>query len=509
MQLERGFAILPATPDSGHPAGWAGLSRRGGWDRLVTSEWALSEAAPEEFVRRASEGELSYWQRAQESQNRGQTVWVWVDVGPDQLGACRLVQLAVLLLLQHLCQASGGQFCWGMIQTPQKGYDRLGPEEVKTYLRGRSLHPGRRPPEAPSGMQSWCIGSPGWLTQVPAGYQKVGLEQISPDCIELQYRQRRLPLQMPPRERALRLLRDPLGSPKPPPLVPAPEGEGRLRFSQCGRKLLVVDDHTIHVVPLPASPADPPGKVRHFRLRRRGKVLGVSWERHALYVAQEYEGYLEFYRQNPARDYDDDHLRVRSEQHWGDELGCCWPGSGGWYLWLDDCLWKADQDGMSPRYETAGGRVLGSRALLVRADLHQIVDLQGKVDYQLPQQPFRKAYLCSGWGQGITQQGHCIALQHEDSRWTLLSKKGTATLQCQGNVVGVVQALSQGEPALLVQHAHHYVIQGADWSEVLDVGFLLAESVVHPDGVLAYRTQGGQIRCYSVPTKIHLWAGPK
>ena len=508
-QLERGFSAVAASPEGGEPAGWAGLTRRGSWERLVTSEWALAEVAPEEFVRRATQGELAYWQMAQEARQQARMVWVWVDVGPDQLGACRLVQLAMLFLLQHLCKRSGGQLCWGMIQSPQKGYDRLGAEEVKTYLRSRSLDPGRRPPEAPSGMQSWCLGSPAWLTQVPTSYQRVGLLQTSSQSVEVQYRQRRLTLQMPSPERALRLLRDPFSLPTEPATSSPGGGDGVLRFSQCGRKLMLIDDRKVVLVPLPSSPNEPAGKTRTFPLRHSGRVIAVCWQGSALNVAQENDGRWLVYRQNPPTVQSDGYVCFSAPDAFPGIIGACWPTGGGWQIGVGEQLWAINEaDGVKRQFATRGGSLLGSRACLARRDEPQLVNAVGDPLFELPTLEFRRALVCSGFGSGVTRLGYEVALELDERSWLLIGKQGSAQVRCDGNVVGLVHHLRQRQPALLVQHAHHYVVQGADWSEVLDIGFLLAESVVHPDGLLAYRPQGGQIRCHSFVSQAHLWASP-
>jgi hypothetical protein len=508
-QLERGFSLAAAAPQVGDPAGWAGLSRRGSWERLVTSEWALAELAPDEFVRRASQGELAYWQLAQESQKRGRMIWCWVDVGPDQLGACRIVQLALLFLFQHLCQASGGSLCWGMIQTPQKGYDQLGGEEVQHYLRSRSLDPGRRPPEPPQGMQSWCIGSPSWLTQVPTGYQRVGLHQVGSQTVDLHYRQRRVSLQMPPPERAIRLLRDPLSlALDPVPPSPEVETQGTLHFSRCGRKLLLIDDQRITLCPLPSSTQERPGKIRVFPLRRRGRVIAVCWQRGALFVAQETGSHWLVYRQNPSNVHHDGYVSFLAPERFCGHHGFCWPDQDGWRLLVNGHLWKTTGGELHPVFRTQGGNLLGSRACLAPQGRSVLVNEHGEVIYTLPSGPFREAYICRGYGRGVSSQDCCLALDRGGIGWLLIGKEGAAQVECAGKVVGVLPPLRHPGPSLLVQHAHHYVIQGPDWSEVLDIGFLLSESVLHPDGILAYRTQGGQVRCYSFVAQAHLWASP-
>lgn len=508
-QLERGFTPIPARPDEGDPAGWAGLTRRGRWERLLTSDWALAEAAPEEFIRRAGEGELSYWQLAREARRQSREVLVWVDSGPDQLGACRLVQLALLFYLQHLCQVSGGRFYWGVIQAPQKLYDQLGRDEVQTYLRSRSLEAAQQPVEAVSAVQSWCIGCADWLSRVPASFARVALRQASAESVELEFRGRKLNLQLPPGERASRLLKDPFSWVKPggPSESRVNSSGGVLRFSQCGRKLLVVEPERVLVIPLPSSPREPAGRTRVFHLRRQGTVMAVAWERNALYVAQESEGKWQVYRQNPAVAHYDGRVAVEAPDKFRGALGSCWPLLGDdWLLWVGEQLWKVTPGGAERLFATRGGFCLGSRAALARLDEDRLVNPEGQKLYDLPQQHFRRVMLCNGYGFGVTQQDQAVAVDLDGQKWRLLWQRGSATVSVPGKVVGLVPHLRRQQPGLLIQNAHNYVIQGADWSEVVEIGFLIAETVVHPEGLIAYRTEGGQLRCYSVPAQSALWA---
>ena len=509
LQLERAFSSLAARPQQGEPAGWAGLSRRGNWDRVVHSEWAVAEACPEEFLRRAGEGELSFWQLAQQADAHNELVWCWLDAGPDQLGACRLVQLALLFYLQQLCSRSSGKLCWGTIQSPQRGYDSLTAQDVKTYLGSRSLDPGRRPPEAPSGLQSWCIGSPAWLTQVPSTYQKVALTQTGPETVELVYGTRRLLLQLPPGERAARLMRDPfsqLPEPEATPVLP-----GKIFFSQCGRKLLLVCKYWIEVVPLPSSVSEPPGKVRRYPLKRSGEVVGLSWERHALHVCQEHNGLWWFYRANPANREEERLLCAPSRP--STALGCCWPGGAGYYLWIEDCLWEAGPQGTEQKLLTCGGSAWGSRALLA--------DRQGSVlmgpDWasydNLSDHQAARVFLCTGRGLAVGRLGQIVALHLGGEQYRILYRDRQSDQQVMRElstpeeVLGVTYCERYNLPALVVRHAQHFQVLGVDFSERVEVGFPIDQACLHYDGLLAYTTEAGHILCFDTVSQTRLWVG--
>lgn len=509
LQLERAFSSLASLPQRGEPAGWSGLSRRGSWDRLVHSEWALAEAAPEEFVRRAGEGELSFWETAQQADARHDLLWCWLDVGPDQLGACRLVQLALMFYLQHMVRRGSGKFCWGCIQSPQRGYDALGLEEVRLYLNARSVDPGRRPPE-PGGVNCWCIGSPSWLTQVQPGYQKVALEQVGPEAVQLSYGPRRLLLQLPPGERAARLFRDPFSQQREPAVSSGPDGAGSLAFSGCGRKLVVLEKGAIGLIPLPSSASEPPGKIRRYPLKRLGRVVAFSWERGALHVCQEFQGQWSFYRLNPANLDQEKLLTVAS--HPFQATGCCWPAGRGYYLWLDGELWEFGADYRERRLVTLNDTVLSSRNVMADQSEGKLVTPDGAPLYELPRGPIQKVFLCSGHGLGLPRIGQIVALQMSEDSFVVVCRERSGEgerrieLTTRGKVLGVTLTTRYHQPALVVQHPQHFQVLGADFCEVIEVGSPITQACLHPDGLLGYRTEGGQLHCCDARSQTHLWA---
>ena len=59
-----GPLAIPRSTVSGDPDGLSGLTRRGSYERLVTSEWAVALEVPDEFLRRALMGEHVFLARA-------------------------------------------------------------------------------------------------------------------------------------------------------------------------------------------------------------------------------------------------------------------------------------------------------------------------------------------------------------------------------------------------------------------------------------------------------------
>jgi len=508
-QIERGLLAAPAQSLPGEPAGWGGLSRRGSWSRLVSAEWALAEAAPEEFLRRACEGELNFWELAQQHQPQQRQLWIWVDLGPDQLGACRLVQMSVLLLFDHLCRQSGGYLCWGSIQQPAKGYEGFGPEEIRAFLRARSLDPGRKPPEIDPKAQVWCLGSPTWLTQVPASVQKISLVQSDLEWVELCHLQHKIPLRLPPPHRALRLLRDPLRSQS----VTSSSGielnhPQALVFSPCGRKLLSVESSRVVMMPLPSSPGEVAGKIRRFPLRRAGQILAVAWERRSLYVAQAHEGAWFAYRQNPGDTAQDGFVSAPAPVDPGHTVGSVWPSPRGcWSLWVDDQLWRLESGHCQARFSTRGGEGAGRHALLACQGRDALVDEEERLILELSQEKYRYLWLCNGWGSGFASGAYGLALALEGDQYRLLWRNSSALIHSGGHVLGVTYFPTRQQPALVVQQFQEFHILGPDWSQVLHAGARILQAALHRDGLLAYRTNAGQVRCHSFLRDCTLWEG--
>lgn len=496
-QLERGLSSLDQDPHQGEPSGWSGLSRRGHWQRLVTSEWALLEDHPEEFLRRASQGELSFWELAQSGQSRGNTECLWLDVGPDQLGACRIVQMALLLMFWHRRK---GSLVWGIIQQPDRLYDQLGGDEIRLYLQARSLDAPGRPPAVQANQLNWCIGSRAWVSQNFPGYRSLMLEQISLDRVEVRHRGHRIELRLPPPDRATRLLRDPFALKRPSPLAtPGPQA-GDLQFSADGTKLLVVDDQTIHLFPLPQSLADIAGKPRRFSLPRSGRVIAVGFEKRTLSAVQEHEDSWLFSVVNPGR-VDQDHFRQHPRRLAApQQLGTCRLSPLGWVLWLGDRSFEEHSEELLEA--PLQGLVPPTRQPI---QLGQFQRLEAFLQ-QLPRESWQCFFHCAFFG--VSGLESSLALVLDERRVRLLWGNENNVVECESSkLLGLAPFAAKGMPVLVEQHTDHFLLRGAGFQERLEVGFRLDQSVLHPGrGLLAYRSHSGQLRCYSFPLRTHLWS---
>ncbi len=159
---------------SGEADGFDGLTRRGIYDRLVTSEWALLEFIPEEFIRRAAMNEQLFLQPVRKSPQEAKRSVMLFHAGPDQLGAPRLVHLALLITMARRAIASRTSFAWGILQNPPDLSEGFSAEHLRLLINARtwgapeSRHIGRWKDALVSIQPDdlWVVGSSG-LTQLP------------------------------------------------------------------------------------------------------------------------------------------------------------------------------------------------------------------------------------------------------------------------------------------------------------------------------------------------------
>ncbi len=137
------LAARPRRAPRGAPEGLSGLTRRGSWERLLHTGWALAESHPDEFLRRATAAENLFLHMAHELPVAAPRVVTWFDAGPDQLGAPRAVQLALWLVLAQRVADGSGVFRFGVLQDPSAGWcEDTGRPGGERLLAGRSLsHP--------------------------------------------------------------------------------------------------------------------------------------------------------------------------------------------------------------------------------------------------------------------------------------------------------------------------------------------------------------------------------
>lgn len=134
--------------------GYDGITRHGSPTRLLVSEWALADAVPDEFLRRAANAELLYLEPAYQQDRQRAGVAVLVDSGPDQLGAARLVQLAALIVLLRRAASRGYELSIGILGDEPGSWHGGEP----TVVLAKWLTARRADDPDPADVEQWADG---------------------------------------------------------------------------------------------------------------------------------------------------------------------------------------------------------------------------------------------------------------------------------------------------------------------------------------------------------------
>jgi len=277
----------------GEPDGFEGIARRGPYDRLLISEWALAEEVPEEFLRRAIASEHLFLAERRLVPAASRRAVVLLDAGPDALGMPRLAQVAALAALRRRARLAGAHFAWGLLQGQGLAPD-LDPAALARLAQGRTLQPPTRahleawlkevgPPAEPDDL--WLVGGAALARLEPPGHWlSIDDPCCPPDgqlelCLHLAGGPQRLSLQVPPEDQAVGLLRALWRPPVPPP-TPAPglRPERGFHLSWDGRRLITVNDRgdlvALHVPnSVKAARKQPPGRPRRVPVLPDSEVV--------------------------------------------------------------------------------------------------------------------------------------------------------------------------------------------------------------------------------------------
>lgn len=218
------------------PAGVGDIVRRGAYDRMLSSEWALLDAVPDEFVRRAANNELLFLGPEPANSEESLRSVVLFDAGPAQLGEPRLAHMALFILLARRAELAGAEFLWGVMQQPGVLHRDQGREGLQRLLAARSYAPASADMAAAwdaalasnvehGADDCWLVGGPDAPRPLRANAHATVRRAWLGDELELVIDQRqrsrslRLPLPLP--EDGVRLLRSPF-TPLANPALPAP-----------------------------------------------------------------------------------------------------------------------------------------------------------------------------------------------------------------------------------------------------------------------------------------------
>ncbi|MFN7147793.1 MAG: hypothetical protein ACK4YP_28745, partial [Myxococcota bacterium] len=204
------------------------------YDRLLLSEWAVADALPDEFDRRAVSGEHAFLRLDRRDPVKGVRTLVLFDAGPDNLGGPRVVQLAALVVLWRRALAARAELSWGVLQGGglASAVDRA---TITAFLGGRSVRAATREDlarhRAAAGEvdEVWIVGAPRALADtVPGALHLTLADVIAPDVAAVDVRLERganalgsARLDLPAPGLGRRLLTDPFPAP-PAPVRSAP-----------------------------------------------------------------------------------------------------------------------------------------------------------------------------------------------------------------------------------------------------------------------------------------------
>jgi hypothetical protein len=291
LQLSGLLFPVETEAEEGEPDGWSEVHTRGSLDRLLLSEWALLEKFPLEFSRRLTQNESLYWKVAYTAPNARKNCLVLLDAGPEQLGACRLVQLALLILFQQKTTETQADLRWEVAQrlserTLLTGGDppqeRLTEAGVRVFLDSRSVTAARTDHisqffEHFGSSGAYMIGGAPFLQKAPRGVKRVFVHQPDQFTVSVGMGPDQVSLRLPRSNFAVKLLRDPFPTKRlttEGSIVNAQE----MAFSACGRRLVFPLSNPLQTLPIPNSPRDQqaPSRKHTVGLNRRLVAWGST-----------------------------------------------------------------------------------------------------------------------------------------------------------------------------------------------------------------------------------------
>jgi len=280
-----GPLVVPGAASAGEPDGYAGLSRRGSYERLLVSEWALALEVPEEFLRRAAGHEHLFMAPAHRTPKTSLASVALLDCGPWQLGAPRLGHLAALVVLQQRAARGQATLRFGMLQDPERQLHPLDARAIPTWLRARTAETAgphvegwREALAADDPPDRWLLGGPDLraaAAELGAGLMEV--EEVGgPEGRALRFRVWRpgrvggaVEMALPSADTCVRILRAPLAPRRSVSSAAsldeglASEGLGQLSID--GRRwLLPRADGGVSALHLPNTPAEIPGRAKQI-----------------------------------------------------------------------------------------------------------------------------------------------------------------------------------------------------------------------------------------------------
>ncbi len=233
-----------------HAEGLETVLHRGDYQNLLLSEWLLADELPDEFLRRAAQHEHLFLAPLPQEKEGGKRIVALFDTGPEQLGAPRLAQMALLILLARRAALIGGTLDWSPLAVFEGWQEMKQATDLRRFLKERCW----ALPDA-AGLEAWharfhqddLATSERWLICAPDSLPRppvdlaTHLVTIGEDLKERKLHvhlrgprgtRLRVDLRLPPNPLATRLLRGDFGD--------APPGEAaETSFQHPGRPSLL------------------------------------------------------------------------------------------------------------------------------------------------------------------------------------------------------------------------------------------------------------------------------
>lgn len=277
MRALFGPMAIPQSAQTGEPDGYDGITRRGHYDRLLLSEWAVALEVPEEFVRRAVMREHVFTRPAFRTPKGSTRSVALLDVGPMQLGAPRVAHLAALIVLDTRARDNGASFAFGALQYPDSKPREVHRASLSAWTERitwapapSDVEPWRERLAEEQTTDRWVIGPPSLLeVATELGAHLLAVEEIQRDggaALQLTAHRRGRSttsacVTLPTAELCTKILRSPLGPPVRVRSASQPVRQQLGSMSANGRRIFLHGtDGSISAHHVPNSSNEPEGK---------------------------------------------------------------------------------------------------------------------------------------------------------------------------------------------------------------------------------------------------------
>nr|WP_301340436.1 hypothetical protein [Corallococcus exercitus] len=535
--------------EGGEPQGYDGLSRRGSFERLLVSEWLWALEAPEELVRRAAFGELSFLKPAFRQPQGARRTVVLLDVGPDQLGLPRIAHLALLVVLARRAEAVGAAFTWGALQTDPARVTHAGLSgtSLLAWLEARSSTPAAARHLAtwrealdlsPAPEDVWLVGSSrlGRL-EGAEGMSRVevsepmepGAHRLTVDVRPSARVPRSVVLELPPPDDCLRLLRNPFNSNRAPSAwLPRTADRRIVKFSFSGegrRVLLFSANGGVEAMAVPHSPRATLPKPRRVQVPPGQRVVAAGWRSRGglLVLARHLGTYVMHGQVHTPKGF------RKARYHATDELGRPDTMASALPLnllsWVDpqgqEHLWLKDgKDRLlslaPPASEGTSVLVVEEEQVSAMAEVHSrpvcVLRPQGEGRATisrlkvLGEEPARRVPLNARQGEayfgyspsGAHPDAGLLAVRDKELDWRLFLDTGVSVLSVpeRYRVMGVVQPPAPSPPGLLAlapdQRTFHFFSRESSRVLAVASGPVVQAAASHGQPAFGWLTQAGE-----------------